>query len=154
MFKLIELGCKVADVHHRYDRIHGALFGASSFRLLVYVLRGSQNSVYREFAAELKALQEELNRLEAQVSNPDGEVHASGIECEIHEVMVDYTQALRNAIASLKHIYENIQRDEKAYRDAGADGRSRFTVDKLEYDRLLAELERLGTRLNKLFANY
>ena len=68
--------------------------------------------------------------------------------------MVNYTQALGNAIARLKQIYENLQRDETAYRDAGTDSRSRFTVDKLDYDRLLAELERLGTRLNKLFANY
>ena len=66
MFKPIELGCKIADVHHRYDRIHGALFGASSFRLLVHVLRGRQNSVYREFAAELKALEEELQRRQSE----------------------------------------------------------------------------------------
>lgn len=154
MFRLIELGCNVADVHHRYYRIHSALFGASSFRLLIHVLRGRHNSVYREFATELNTLLKELNALGTQISDPEGEVQTSGIESEIREVMVDYTQALGKAIVGLKNIYENLQKNETTYRDTGSDGRSRFTVDKLDYDRLLADLERLGTRLNKLFTNY
>jgi hypothetical protein len=54
----------------------------------------------------------------------------------------------------LATVFESLGRDESAYREPGPDGRSEFTRDKLHYDHLLLEMERLGTRLNRLFANY
>ena len=69
-------------------------------------------------------------------------------------MLLEYTGVLSKAIASLGDIFVNLEQDESAYRAPGSDGRSRFTRDKLEYDHLISELERLGTRLNKLFSNY
>ncbi len=35
MDSIVNLGCKIADIHHQYAAIHRALFGASSFRLVI-----------------------------------------------------------------------------------------------------------------------
>jgi hypothetical protein len=154
MSNLINLGCKVAALHHRYDELHGTLFGASSIRLIIDALRGRREEVYRRGSGVLRELQEELAVLETEIGNTDTEQTAPGSERELREAMLDYLLALRAAMGALEGIYANLDRDEQAYRDAGADGRSRFTLDKLRYDHLLSELERQGTRLNKLFENY
>lgn len=154
MSGIIDLGCKVADVHHRYHEIHGALFGAASFRLVIDAMRGRRRRAYNEFSRTLKALQDELATLETPITNLAKETPAKGAERELQQVLLEYTRALGKAIAGLDTIFEQLEQDESAYRDTGTSGRSGFTRDKLHYDHLLLELERLGTRLNRLFANY
>jgi hypothetical protein len=154
MSNLIDLGCRVADVHHRYHEIHGALFGAGSFGLVVNALRGRRRRAYREFSTTLQGLEAKLAALEAQIAEPAQAASRRGTERELQQVMLEYTQALSKAVMALGAIFVNLEQDESAYRDAGADGRSRFTGDKLDYDHMLLDLERLGTRLNKLFAKY
>lgn len=154
MSGIIDLGCKVADVHHRYHEVHGALFGAASFRLVIDALRGRRRHAYSEFSRTLKTLHEELATLEAPIRGLAQETPAKGAERELRQVLLAYSQALGEAIAGLDVIFEQLEQDESGYRAAGASGRSGFTRDKLHYDQLLLELERLGTRLNRLFAGY
>lgn len=154
MSNLINLGCKVAAVHHRYDELHGTLFGASSIRLIIDALRGRREEVYSRGSGVLGELREELAVLETEIGNPDTEQPVLGADRELRDAMLEYVLALRAAMAALEDIYRSLDGDEQAYRDAGADGRSRYTLDKLRYDHLLSELERQGTRLNKLFKNY
>ena len=154
MAKIIDLACGVADVHHRYHQIHGAIFGAASFHLIIDALLGRRRRAYQEFSGNLNDLQTELTTLEAQVSDLEQQESARGTERELRSMLLEYTRVLSKAIAGLGNIFANLEQDESAYRDPGSDGRSRFTRDKLEYDHLISELERLGTRLNKLFSNY
>lgn len=154
MSRIIDLGCRVADVHHRYQEIHGALFGAASFRLVIDALRGRRRHAYAAFSGTLKGLQDELAELDKQVAEL-GQVETSkAIEHELQQVLLEYLRALSKAIVGLDRIFVNLEQDEAAYRDTGTDGRSRFTHDKLHYDHVLSELERLGTRLNRLFSHY
>jgi hypothetical protein len=152
--KVIDLGCRVADVHHRYQEIHGALFGAASFRLIIDALRGRRRHAYNEFSRTLNGLQDELVTLETQVRDQAQGIPAKGADRELTQVLLEYTRVLAKAITGLETIFVNLEQDESAYRETGSDGRSRFTRDKLGYDHILLELERLGTRLNKLFSNY
>ena len=154
MSGVIDLGCRVADIHHRYQEIHGALFGAASFRLIIDALRGRSRHAYKGFSQTLKGLQDELVTLESQVIDLGQGVPVRGADRELTRVLLDYTLALNSAIAGLETIFANLEQDESAYREPGTDGRSGFTRDKLRYDHILLELERLGTRLNRLFSSY
>ena len=154
MSRLIDLGCRIAEVHHRYDEIHGTLFGAASFRLIFEALRGRRQRTYREYIQTLKALRGELESLEPRLAELSTEYAAKASEREMRTILAEYLRALDGSIASLVVILENLAQDESAYRALGDDGRSGFTRDKLNYDHSLSELERLGTRLNRLFANY
>ena len=154
MSRLIDLGCQVADLHHRYHEIHGALFGAASFRLILDAMRGQRRRAYREHAQSLALLQQELDRLVPEVQALLDEGVAKATQREVQHALLAYVEALGRAIAGLALIFRNLDQDEDAYRDTGPGGRSGFTRDKLDYDRSLQELERLGTRLNRLFAGY
>ncbi len=154
MSRLIDLSCRVADVHHRYDEIHGIMFGVASFRLVVDALRGRRGRSYREYADTLKTLRAELTDIEPKLVGLAGDDAAKTSEREIQKTLLSYLQALDQAMANLVVIFENLAQDENAYREPGTDGRSGFTRDKLRYDQSLSELERFGTWLNRLFANY
>lgn len=154
MSRLIDLGCQIADVHHRYHEIHSAMFGAASIRLIIDALRGRRRRAYREYAEDLADLQQELSRLDPPITTLLEERVAKATEREVQRVLLDYVRALNQAIGGLRLILKNLEKDENAYRDTGVDGRSGFTSDKLDYDHSLLELERLGTRLNRLFASY
>lgn len=154
MSRVVDLGVRVADVHHRYHEIHGALFGAASFRLVIDALRGRRRHAYAGFAGTLQGLQAELAALETQVTALGQGESTKAADLELRQVLLEYIGALGRAIAGLDTIFINLEQDESAYRDAGAGGRSRFTRDKLHYDHALSELERLGTRLNRLFSSY
>lgn len=154
MSGLIDLSYRVADVHHRYDEIHGIIFGVASFRLVVDALRGRRRSSYREYAKTLKALRAELAHIEPPLAELAHDGAAKTSEREIQETLLCYMQALDQSMANLVVIFENLAQDENAYRAPGVDGRSGFTRHKLRYDQSLSELERYGTRLNRLFANY
>jgi len=152
--RLIDLSCQVADVHHRYDEIHGLMFGVASFRLVVDALRGRRRRSYLEYAETLTALRLELTELEPSLAELGADATTKTSEREIQATLLRYLQALDQSMANLVVIFENLSQNENAYREPDADGRSGFTRDKLRYDRSLSELERFGTRLNRLFANY
>ena len=130
------------------------MFGAASFRLIIDALRGRRRPAYRKYAETLARLREELARQEPEVIALAGEGPVKATEREARQALLDYLRALDRAIAALLLIFENLQQDEAAYRNAGIDGRSRFSDDKRQYDHDLSELERLGTRLNRLFSSY
>ena len=154
MSRLIDLGCSVADVYHRYHEIHGAMFGAASFRLIVDALRGRRRHAYREYAQTLAGLRTELAEQEPEIVRLADQGPAKATEREVRQVLLDYLRALDRAISALLLIFEKLEQDEASYREAGGDGRSDFSRDKLHYDHSLSELERLGTRLNRLFTSY
>ena len=70
MARLIDLGCKVADVHHRYHEIHGAMFGTASFRLILDAVLGRRKSAYKEYSQTLTGLRDELARLDPAAGAP------------------------------------------------------------------------------------
>ena len=115
---------------------------------------GRRRRTYQGHAQTLTALRADLANLDTEVAVLVEQGAAKATEREILHVLLDYVRALDKAVAGLLVIFENLQHDESAYRDTGADGPSGFTRDKLGYDRSLTELERLGTRLNRLFASY
>ena len=154
MSRLVDVGCKVAAAHHRYHEVHSALFGAASFRLLIDALRGRRRHAYRQYLRALAGVRRDLFELETEIALLDRSGSPKTGEREIQRVLLEYTRALDRAAVGLGDILENLQQDESAYRDVGVDGRSGFTRDKLRYDHSLLELERLGTRLNRLFSNY
>jgi len=154
MPNLINQGCKVADIYHRYDEIHGALFGASYFRLLADKLRGKQQPGHLESLSSLRGLQDELGTIESEIMDPEKNTPVTGADRELRQTLLEYTRYLIKAVNGLENICENLEQDEAAYRALRQDGRSGFTADKLEYDHLLSELERQGTRLDRLFSNY
>ena len=154
MSRLIDLGCQVAEVHHRYHEIHGAIFGTASFRLILDALRGRRRRTYHGYAQTLAGLRDELAGLDPEIADLAEKGSAKATEREVLRVLLLYMRALDDAMAGLLLIFENLEEDESGYRDTGTDGRSGFTRDKLAYDHTLSELERLGTRLNRLFANY
>lgn len=154
MSRLIDLGCRIAEIHHRYDEIHGALFGAASLRLIIEALRGRRRQTYRHYVQTLKILRTELESLEPGLAELATEYAAKASERGIRKTLAEYLRALDSSIAGLVVILEHLVQDESAYRDVGDDGRSGFTRDKLRYDQSLSELQRLGTQLNRLFANF
>ncbi len=96
----------------------------------------------------------ELAVLEAQIAAVELADGSRVVDRQLREVLLAYTQVLHSTVSGLETIFEGLGHDESAYREAGPDGRSGFTRDKLHYDHLLLEMDRLGTRLNRLFANY
>ena len=154
MSELIRLGCAVADVYHRYHEIHGAVFGASYVRRMIDALRGQREDTYKKFIHDLQSQREELIRLEAQIADPRQQTPVTGADRELRRALLEYTGALIDAVGRLGKICIQVGQDEAGYREPGDDGRSPFTRDKLDYDQLLSELERVGTRLEKLFSNY
>ena len=154
MPNLINQGCKVADIYHRYDEIHGSLFGVSYFRLLADKLRGKQQPGHGESVMTLRGLQEELGTIEAEMEDPEKNTPVTGADRELRQALLEYARYLKKAVNGLQNICERLEQDEAAYRALRQDGRSNFTADKLEYDHLLSELERQGTRLDRLFSNY
>ena len=154
MSNLIKQGCRAAELYHRYDKIHEVRFGVSYFRQLTDRLRGRQRPGYAETSHSLKELGSELDTLENEIRDPEGDTPVTGADRELRKALLEYTGCLGKAVSSLEHLCRNLDQDEAAYRALKADGRSAFTADKLAYDGVLSELERLGTRLDRLFSNY
>ncbi len=154
MAKIISLGLDVADIHRRYSEIHGNLFGASSFRLVIDALRGNSNESYASYhqsLVELLGLLEDLERCIGECG--DGERSTRGAH-QLQQALLDYCAALVKVIAGLAGICHSLEQDETAYRDIDAQGRSRFTRDKVRYDYALGDLEKQGNKLNRLFSGY
>ena len=154
MSDLIKQSCAVADVYHRYHEIHKAQFGASNLRRMIDTLRGKREHGYAQSSQILSGLREELAGLESQISDPVKNAPVTGADRELRKALLEYARYLDRAIKGLQNICGNREQDDGAYRRLNADGRSRFSADKLDYDHLLSELERMGTRLEKLFSSY
>jgi Mg2+ and Co2+ transporter CorA len=154
MAKIISLGCKVADVHQRFSTVHSALFGASSYRLVIHALIGRSRIQYGAYVKTLTELLEELSELETQIgaeSQKNSIVRGSDL---LPQVLAQYTHKLTDVINQLIDICHQLKTDETDYRKINADGHSYFNDAKIEYDHALSRLEHLGGKLNKLFSSY
>ncbi len=49
MGSIANLGCDIAEIHHQYNAIHSALFGASAYRLVIAAMTGHTARVYQEY---------------------------------------------------------------------------------------------------------
>ncbi|MCU7848192.1 MAG: hypothetical protein KZQ89_09350 [Candidatus Thiodiazotropha sp. (ex Lucinoma kastoroae)] len=151
MSNLINLGCDVSDVHRRYAEIHGALFGITSYRMVIYALKGESRSMYSDYERRLKGLEEELAEHISSIKNTDLPLRNSA---DLHDSLIEYTRILSQVISGLKSICSQLKDEEDDYRSSADNGQSRFLQDKVKYDYSIRELERIGTKLNKLFSTY
>jgi hypothetical protein len=154
MARIITLGCEVADVYRRYAKIHSALFGASSYRLVVSALVRRGGYTYGKYVRSLDELRGRISRLEEDISGIGNDELSSRGAGELHRALLEYTRVLTLTIAGLTEMCRRLAENEKGYRNVAADGRSRFIQDKIGYDHAISELERVGLRLNKLFSTY
>ena len=154
MSRLIKLGCAVADVYHRYHDVHGTLFGTSVLRRILSVFSHREEHHHAALVHTLVELQTELTALETEIGDPTDDIMVTGADRELRNSLLEYSRHLGRAVESLAGMCKSLERDEIAYRKLRADGRSQFTADKMKYDQLLSELERLGTRLERQFENY
>lgn len=154
MAKIITLGLEVAEIHRRYAGIHGTLFGASSFRLVIKALSGKGGEAYgknHQALVELLGLLEDLKRRISECGQHDRSVRGAH---ELQKALLDYCAALAKVIADLAGICHNLQQDESGYRAVDRAVHSRFNQDKVNYDYALSDLENQGGRLNRLFSSY
>ncbi len=154
MARIISLGLEVAEVHRRYAEIHGALFGAASFRLILQTLRGQGRKAFAEHHRSLVELLGLLEDLESRVEACEKSEQSSRGAHELRQTLLDYSAALIKVISGLAAICRNLERDEDGYRQTDEQGRSRFNQDKIRYDYAISELETLGGKLNRLFSSY
>ncbi|MCU7905866.1 MAG: hypothetical protein KZQ76_08400 [Candidatus Thiodiazotropha sp. (ex Epidulcina cf. delphinae)] len=154
MTNLINLGCGVSDIHRRYAEIHKALFGVSSYRMILYALQGKIRSVYSDYEHRLDDLQGELAELERQIHDVSDSDLPMRSTADLYECLTKYTGTLRQVIAELKSICSFFKNKDKAYQDSSDADQSRLNRDKVAYDYSIRELERLGTKLNKLFSGF
>ncbi|MGB5725757.1 MAG: hypothetical protein WBM52_00930 [Thiogranum sp.] len=153
MTSIVSLGCNVAEIHHKYATIHGALFGAASFRLVIIAMAGRTAKTYRKYLQTLEQLQTRLSGLAAEIPIADT-VIASHQAGQLRGALSEYVATLDTAIVDLKGICTQMLQDEDAYRDTPVGGQSAFNRDKVHYDRVLLRLEQLGSRLNRLFSRF
>ncbi|MEW8316296.1 MAG: hypothetical protein AB2669_20570 [Candidatus Thiodiazotropha endolucinida] len=73
---------------------------------------------------------------------------------KLQQTLIDYTQTLNRAISQLRSICGHLNNNEEDYRSANESGQPTFNQDKVDYDYTIRELERIGTKLNKLFSTY
>jgi hypothetical protein len=153
MASIVSLGCDVAEIHHQYAAIHGALFGAASFGLVIIAMTGRTAKTYREYLQTLEQLQTRLSGIATEVPLADG-VAAAHQAAKLRSALSEYIATLDTAIADLKGICTQMLQDEDAYRDTPKGGQSDFNRDKIHYDRVLLRLKQLGSRLNRMFSRF
>ncbi|MCU7935496.1 MAG: hypothetical protein KZQ99_11530 [Candidatus Thiodiazotropha sp. (ex Dulcina madagascariensis)] len=154
MTNLINLGCGVSDIHRRYAEIHKALFGVSSYRMILYALQGKMSTVYSDYAHRLGDLQAELAELERQIHNISDSDLPMRSAADLYECLTEYTRTLHQVITELKSICGFFKNKDQSLQDSADGGQSRLNQDKVAYDYSIRELERLGTKLNKLFSSF
>lgn len=153
MTSIISLGCDIADIHHQYAAIHGALFGAASYRMVLASLTGRTVGIYREYQQTLEQLQVKLSGLAGEIATADAGsvVHQAD---QLRGALSEYVDVLDTSISGLREMCARLLEDENAYRDTPAGGQSEFNRDKVHYDGVLLQLERLGHNLNTLFSRF
>ncbi len=153
MASIINLGCEVAEVHHQYAAIHGAMFGAASYRLVVAAMTGRIAKTYERYLKTLEELQARLSKLTAQIPTADAGA-AAHQAVQLRGTLSEYVATLNDAIADLQGMCTQLLYDEDSYRDTPPGGHSAFNQDKVRYDRVLLQLEQHGRRLNHLFSRF
>jgi uncharacterized protein YukE len=154
MSSTIQLATQVGTIHQKYSAVHGALFGRTSYRLFLSALAGRQGAAYRKSATSLMHLEQELSDLRGDLeTQDDGPSHRWGGKL-LPDTLTEYAVALKECIGTLKRICDRLAEDESSYRTTSAGEASEFYRDKVEYDDRKSHLERLGTKLSKLFSNY
>lgn len=153
MASIVSLGYGVAEIHHQYAAIHGALFGAASFRLAIIAMTGRSTKTYRDYVQTLEQLQTRLSGFAAEVPIADV-VTAADQAGQLRGALSEYIATLDIAIADLKGICTQMLQDEDGYRAIPKGEQSAFNRDKIHYDRVLLRLEKLGGRLNRLFSRF
>lgn len=153
MASIVSLGYGVAEIHHQYAAIHGALFGAASFRLAIIAMTGRSTKTYRDYVQTLEQLQTRLSGFAAEV--PIAEVATAADQAgQLRGALSEYIATLDTAIADLTGMCTQMLQDEDAYRAIPKGEQSAFNRDKIHYDRVLLRLEKLGSRLNRLFSRF
>ena len=153
MASIVSLGYGVAEIHRQYAAIHGALFGAASFRLAIIAMTGRSTKTYRDYVQTLEQLQTRLSGFAAEVPIADV-VTAADQAGQLRGALSEYIATLDIAIADLKGICTQMLQDEDGYRAIPKGEQSAFNRDKIHYDRVLLRLEKLGGRLNRLFSRF
>ena len=153
MASIVSLGYGVAEIHHQYAAIHGALFGAASFRLAIIAMTGRSTKTYRDYVQTLEQLQARLSGFAAELPIADV-VTAADQAGQLRGALSEYIATLDIAIADLKGICTQMLQDEDGYRAIPKGEQSAFNRDKIHYDRVLLRLEKLGGRLNRLFSRF
>ena len=154
MARIISLGCEAARVHDRYCEVHRALFGPTSYRQVITSLREGKESAYGKREQTLDELRGTLARLTTDVTNISEEEKRVRCADQMCTTLLEYIQTLGEVIGILSSICHKLGRDEKAYRRNTGKGSSPFGQDKIRYDQSRQKLERVGTRITKLFATY
>ena len=154
MAKIISLGCEIADLHRRYMEIHRAVFAASVFSMVKNAIAGRGSRRYAHYRGTLDELHGLCGDAERRIAECDPRERAARGSEELQRLMLRYTAALDRAITRLAGMCDNLAQDERGYRKAATGNLSSFNHDKVGYDHALSELENLGSRLNRLFANY
>ena len=153
MTSIVTMGCKVAEVHHKYDSIHNTLFGVTSFRLVIANMTGRTGNIYRTSQQSLEQLQLQLSELSAAI--PSTKAGAATHQADqLRVALSDYVLALDKAIVTLQDMFVRLLNDEDAYSTIPEGGKSAFTLDRIRYDRVLIQLERRGSDLNQLFSRF
>ena len=154
MARIITLGCEVASVHNRYSAVHRAIFGPSSYRLVITSMREGKESAYGKHEQTLDELEGALVRLTADIASiKDEEKRVRSAE-QMCTTLLEYTQTLREVIGDLSIICHKLGTGEKDYRKDSGESRSPFSQDKTRYDQARLALERVGLRITKLFSTY
>ena len=153
MANVINLGAEVAAVHRRFSKVHAKVFGLS-YRKVVSTVQGHEAEFYRNKVRKLQGLEERAARREAEIPEHGDERQSSRAKEQIRELLLEYTRTLLDAIVRLKGMCLNLDQDGDRYRDAAGKEKSRFSRDKVEYEYTLQQLERLGRKLDKIFASY
>ena len=153
MASIVSLGCDVAEIHHQYAAIHGALFGAASFGLVIIAMTGRTAKTYREYLQTLEQLQTRLSGIATEVPLADG-VAAAHQAAQLRSALSEYIATLWFWEYIITRICTQMLQDEDAYRDTPKGGQSDFNRDKIHYDRVLLRLKQLGSRLNRMFSRF
>jgi hypothetical protein len=153
MTSIISVGCDIANIHREYTGIHKALFGASSFRLVIASMTGRTTKIYRESLRTLEQLQIRLSELSAAISTADAGAAAYQAD-QLRGPLSEYVDTLDIAIDGLQEMYTQLLKDEDAYCSIPQGGQSVFNQDKIRYERVLLQLEQHGSGLNHLFSRF
>jgi hypothetical protein len=134
MAKIITLGCEVADVHRRYAAVHSALFGASSFRLVIDALAGRAPRTFERHRQTLEMLQARIAALAEEIEGLGADDRLPRGGAELSSALLEYAHSLAETIGRLYGICGALREDEPAYRLAASGQPSRFDQDRIGYD--------------------
>ena len=151
--RIITLGCDVVNVRRRYSEIHAAVFGVS-VRRVIDLVKGRDRGVCESCVVKLAGLEGELRVLEASIVGIVQEQDAPRTAEPLRAPLLQYAQALSQAIEALEGICRHLTEEGTGYREPTTIGPSPFNQEKIHYDYLIRDLESLGAKLNHLFSDY